>query len=352
MAIDKGIHIAYSGKQSGIVEMRSLNFPKRVQFHINHVQKIKQNDWADYLRGVALLLGKRHTLSVGICGVIEGGLPIGGLSSSSAVAIAFLNALCDVNGIKLPPHEIISLALEAENTYVGVSCGKLDQSCEVYSKKDHLLHLDTKDDSFELIPQNAAMPPYDIAIFFSGLERSLAGTSYNMRVDECKSAAYALMAYADIEYGKYNEAHLRNVPRPVFETHSDKLPGKWRKRAEHFYTEQERVALGAEAWRTGDLEAFGRLMYASGRSSIANYETGGAELSELYEILCKTEGIYGARFSGAGFRGCCMAFTNPQYRQSITDHVTHKYAERFPELADKFGIYFCHSVDGVGGLQP
>jgi len=128
------------------------------------------------------------------------------------VIIAFLSALAKVNDIKLGQQEIIRIALEAERDYVGVAVGTLDQSCEVLSKKDHLLYLATKDNCYELIPQHPDMKPYQIAVFFSGIERHLTGSKFNMRVDEAKSAAYALMAYAGMEYGKFNEARLRDVP--------------------------------------------------------------------------------------------------------------------------------------------
>ena len=183
-AIDKGIHIAYRPKRSGIVELRSMQFPKRAQWYVSAVPDQKENDWADYLRGATWMLAKKYPLTVGICGVIEGSLPIGGLSSSAAVIIAFLSALCKVNNIHLSEHEMIMTAMAAENNYVGVSCGKLDQSCEVYSKKNHLLYLDTLDDSYELIPTNPNMKPYKIAVFFSGIERTLAGSKFNIRVDE------------------------------------------------------------------------------------------------------------------------------------------------------------------------
>ena len=203
IAIDKGIHIAYRAKQNGVVELCSLQFNKRAQWHVREVSKTKENDWADYLRGATLQLAERYPLSKGLSAVIEGSLPIGGLSSSAAVVLVFLKALCDVNGIHPEPLEMIMMSVRAENDYVGVSSGKLDQSCEMYSKKDHLLYLDTKDDSYELIPTNPVMKPYKIAIFFSGVERTLAGSKFNMRVDELRSAAYALAAYAGMEYGKF-----------------------------------------------------------------------------------------------------------------------------------------------------
>ncbi len=347
LAIDKGISIAYAAKQNGVIELCSLQFPKRAQWHISSTPPVKQNDWADYLRGATIALSRRKVLHCGLCGVIEGSLPIGGLSSSAAVIISFLSALCAVNGIHLSESEMILTALEAENSYVGVACGKLDQSCEVYSRKDHLLYLDTLDDSYELIPMSPDMKPYEIAIFFSGVERTLAGSKFNMRVDECKAAAYALKAFSGMEYGKYEDSYLRDVPYETYLEYRDRLPEPWAKRAEHWYTEFHRVEQGAEAWRRGDIEAFGRLSFESGNSSIYNYETGSEELKKLYEIMLETEGIYGGRFSGAGFKGCCMALIDPAYEESILRKVSEEYLKAFPLLEGKYSAHICHSADGV-----
>lgn len=347
LAIDKGIHIAYKTKQNGVIELVSLQFEKRAQFHINSVPEVKENDWADYLRGATIELAKRFPLNVGLCGVIEGTMPIGGLSSSAAVIISFLSALCKVNNIHPKQSEIIEVALAAENKYVGVSCGKLDQSCEIYSKKNHLLYLDTLDDSYELIPTHPNMKPYKIAIFFSGVERTLAGSKFNMRVDECKSAAYALKAFSGMEYGKFNETYLRDVPFEIFEAYKNKLPLNWANRAEHWYSEVARVEKGAEAWRKGDIEEYGRLSFESGYSSIHMWETGSPELKAIYEIMTRTDGIYGGRFSGAGFKGCCMALIDPAFEESIKEKVTVEYLKMFSELESKFSIHICESADGV-----
>ena len=347
LAIDKGIHIAYSPKHNGVIELCSLQFDKRAQFHVRDVPRHKQDDWADYLRGATLKLGERYPLTYGLSGVIEGSLPIGGLSSSAAVALVYLKALCHVNLIQPEPIELIMISVAAENDYVGVNSGKLDQSCEVYSKKDHLLYLDTKTDEYELIPTSPKMKPYRIAIFFSGIERTLAGSKFNMRVDEARSAAYALMAYAGMEYGKFPEANLRAVPREVYEQYKDRLPETWRRRAEHWYTEFDRVEQGAEAWRRGDLETYGRLSFESGQSSITNWETGSPELKMLYEIMCHTDGIYGGRLSGAGFKGCCMALIDPAYEAAITRQVTDEYLAAFPQLKGKYSVHICESADGL-----
>lgn len=347
LAIDRGIHLAYKPKLNGVIELCSLQFDKRAQWHIAGVPEVKQNDWADYLRGATRELGLRYPLRVGLSGVIEGTLPIGGLSSSAAVALVYLSALCKVNDLHLTELEMIEISVASENRYVGVSSGKLDQSCEVYSRKDHLLYLDTKDDSYELIPTAPQMKPYEIAIFFSGVERTLAGSKFNMRVDECRSAAYALKAFAGMEYGKFAETNLRDVPREVYERYRDRLPETWRRRAEHWYTEFARVEAGAEAWRKGDIEEFGRLSFESGHSSIYNWETGSPELKALYEIMTRTDGIYGGRFSGAGFKGCCMALIDPAYRESISARVEEEYLRMFPDLRGRYQFVVCQSADGL-----
>lgn len=347
LAIDRGVHIAFGHKHNGVVELTSVNFPKRAQWHIASVPENKQGDWADHLRGATIALAKRYPLHVGLCGVVEGGLPIGGLSSSAAVIIAYLSALCNVNDIRLSPMEIILTAKQAENEYVGVACGKLDQSCEVFSKKDHLLFLDTLDDTYELIPTHPAMKPYRIAILFSGIERSLAASGYNLRVDECRAAAYALKAFSGMAYGKHEDTRLRDVPVEVYETYQHRLPEPWRRRAEHYYGEMARVEAGAEAWRQGDLAAFGRLSFESGQSSIALYEAGSDELKALFEIMRRTDGIYGGRFSGAGYKGCCMALVDPAFADKVEEQVSREYLKAFPALEGKYSCHFCQSTDGV-----
>ena len=346
-AIDKGIHIAYGPKQNGVIEIQSVQFEGRAQWHVTAVPTQKQGDWADHLRGATIALGKRYPLRTGLCAVVDGELPIGGLSSSAAVIITFLSALCNMNNITLTERELITISKEAENEYVGVSCGKLDQSCEIYCRKNNLLFMDMLDDSFELIPEAENMKPYKIAIFFSGLERSLAGSAFNMRVDECRSAAYALKAFSGMEYGKFEETNLRDVPRDVYDRYKDKLPENWRKRAEHWYTEYDRVHKGAQAFRCGDIEAFGKLCFESGASSIYNWETGSPELKKLYEIMTQTEGIYGGRFSGAGFKGCCMALIDPAFEDSIAQKVKSEYLKAFPQLSEKYSYHICETSDGV-----
>ena len=346
LAIDKGIHIASQATRNGVVEMVSLQFPGRTQWHVNQIGG-KTGDWADYLRGATWALSKRAPLRLGLCGVIEGSLPIGGLSSSAAVILAFLDALSRVNGLLLTPRELIETAFDAEKNYVGVNVGTLDQSCEVLSQKDHLLYLDCRDNRFELIPTAPSMKPYRIAIFFSGLEHSLAGSKYNMRVDELRAGVYALQAFSGADYGKFSQANARDVSYETYLTYKDRLPAPWARRCEHWYTEFQRVEAGAEAWRRGDIEAYGALSFESGWSSIHNWESGAPEQIRLYEIMRETGGIYGGRFSGAGFKGCCMALIDPAKADSIRERVEREYLTAFPGMKGRYSFHLCQSADGI-----
>lgn len=346
-AIDKGIHIQYQLTDDGLIEVSSVQFDGVAVWNVNDIPERAVGDWADHLRGATRALLTRHELKRGVCAVVNGELPIGGLSSSAAVIITFISILAKVNGIKLTQEEMIELALEAENKYVGVSCGRLDQSCEVYCKKNNLLYLDLLSDSIELVPESENMPEYKIAIFFSGLERSLAQSKYNARVDEAKEAACLLLDMAGIAHGDQKSTYLTDVPREVFEEHKDKLPTDLKKRATHFFTECDRVRQGIVAWRNGDLKEFGHLVFESGKSSIEQWETGSPELIKLYEIMAETDGIYGGRFSGAGFKGCCMAIIDPKKQDRIVETVRERYISAFPHLAEKFSAHICGTADGV-----
>ena len=340
-ALDKGITITYSINDDGMCRVKSANMEGEKEFKVSHIPH-KIGDWADHMRGVIQILKRDYDITKGVTAYIEGSLPIGGLSSSAAVIIAFMSAICKANGIEMTKPDVIKYAMAVENKYVGVNCGKLDQSTEVYSQAGHLLYLDTEDDSYKLISPQNNMPDYEIGIFFSGVPRSLAGTAYNMRVDECKAAAYALMAFEGMEYHKFENTYLRDVPYEVFIRHKDKLPENWRKRAEHFYNEQSRVKRGAKLWEQGDLVGFGKLINESGKSSIESYETGSPELR-----LLECEGVYGTRFSGAGFKGCCMALVDPKYKDEIKSYVTEKYLAKFPELRDNYEVHYCKTANGV-----
>ena len=345
-AIDKGTVFDFFASDDCSVEVYSENFEGAAVGDLNEDYE-RQYIWADYLFGAAFVLKKSYQIERGVKGIVSGAILGGGLSSSASVILTYLKALAYVNGINLTSQELINLAIEVERSFIGVNVGKLDQSCEVFARKNHLLYLDTKTDSSRLIKIPSDMPDFEIAVIFSGVERKLAGSAYNTRVDECKAASYALKAFSHLEYGKFADSCLRDVPYGIYVQNKDRLPENWAKRAGHFYSETERVKKGIKAFANADLKEFGRLIFESGRSSIENYETGSAELKALHTIMEQTDGIYGGRFSGAGFNGCAMAIIDPAKKEQIEENIRRKYLALFPELKDKFTITFCRTADGI-----
>lgn len=346
-ALDHGIDLLYVPTVSGIMNLFSNNFEGQVLFTLDSVPH-KMDSWGRYVQAAIYALNKHYKLESGIQGLISGSLPVGGLSSSAAVLLCYIMALSDVNDIELNDFDLIQLAFEAEHEYIGLNLGKLDQSCEVLSKKDHLLYLDTKDESYKLIPQHASMPDFDILIFFSGLTRTLMNTSYNTRTDECKVAAFNLLAYEGKPYGALADTRLRDVDKGVFDKWKHLLPAPLARRAEHYMTEYERVEEAVESYKVGDIERFGKVMFESGLSSIHQWEAGCPEMIYLFGLMRETPGIYGGRFSGAGFKGCCMAIANPAHRYEIIDTISRRYLEKFPEVDGLYSAFVCHTADGAG----
>ena len=346
-AIDKGVDLWFDVAQDTHVHLESQTFDGVVDFDIATPALVKQGDWGDYARGAKFALQKRFKLKTGITGTIKGSIPVGGLSSSAAVLIAYVMAFAKANGIQLEAFEVMKIASEAEREYIGLNNGLLDQACIALGKKDHLLMLDCESNEYRLIPKNPAMQEFELGIFFSGLTRSLMSSDYNLRVAECKTATWLVQAYENIPLKEQNKTFLRDVSENMYKIHRDKMPPRFARRAEHFFSEHKRVREGITAWETGNLEWFGSLSKASCESSIHNYECGSPELIAIYQAMLTTDGIYGGRFSGAGFKGACIALVDPSKKAEIEKTITEKYLEQFPQYKNSFKVYFCKSDDGA-----
>jgi galacturonokinase len=345
MAVDRAILLAFAPTSDGSVWVESLDFDTPTRFHIDYVPPYKKGDWGNYLRGAVLALQQDQQLTHGIVGVMAGDMPIGGLSSSAAVTIAYLLALESANGLERSPHQNIALVTRTEHEYIGLNNGILDQTSILFSRRNHLTRIDCQTVQIERIPTAAAPGSFEIMAVYSGVARALVGTSYNSRVAECQAAATQLLAFAGQENG--TSPRLREVDPALFAAYGPRLAEPLRRRATHFFTEMERVVEGEAAWRAGDMVRFGELVSSSGASSIDNYECGCPQLITLYQILRETPGVYGVRFSGAGFRGNCLALIDPAQRHAIAEHLHHRYPSAHPEMADRYSIHFCQPDDGA-----
>lgn len=346
-AFDKGVDLEFDIAPDSMVTIHGETFTGTVSFDISKPAPVKQGNWGDYARGAKYALQKRFKLKKGITGSIRGSLPVGGLSSSAAVLIAYVMAFAKANNVILQPMELALIASEAEREYIGLNNGLLDQACIALGKKDHLLMLDCESNNYRLIPRNPSMPEFKLGIIFSGLTRSLMQSDYNLRVAECKTAAWNVQAYYDEPLKEQKLTFLRDVDKAKFEKVKDKMPARFARRAEHFYSEYKRVREAVSAWEMGDLEWFGKLSFESCESSIHNYECGSPELIEIYKAMRKTDGIYGGRFSGAGFKGACIAICNPSKLDEIRESITQKYLARFPQYKNSFMCTFVDTDNGA-----
>ena len=234
-----------------------------------------------------------------------------------------------------------------ETDFIGLNNGILDQSANILSRDGYLMVMDCRTEEFDMVPRSASMPEFEIVIVYSGISTTLIKTDYNNRVDECKVAAWLLQELAGMEVSAFRDVKLRDIPREVYEKHADGLPGRFRRRADHFYGELARVEAGVEAWKQGDIDELGRQVFASGESSITKYESGCPELITIYETLAESEGVYGARFSGAGYRGCCIGLVDPAYKESIQARIDEVYPAKHPAFADLYRVFFSRTADGA-----
>nr|XP_027094744.1 galacturonokinase-like isoform X3 [Coffea arabica] len=380
MTINKGILLGFVPSDDSQVVLSSGQFQGEVKFRIDEIQLPKFNNgsnntipvmnsskseeecnWGSYARGALYALQKRgNFLRKGIIGFICGsdGLDSSGLSSSAAVGIAYLMAFENANNLVISPTENIEYDRLIENEYLGLRNGILDQSAILLSSYGCLTCMNCKSvqtKEYQLIhPPNllngqkiSMKSSYKILLAPSGLKQALTtNPGYNRRVTECQEAARILLQAS----GKEGlEPLLSNVQPEIYEAYKSKLEPSLARRAEHYFSENKRVIKGVEAWASGSLKDFGKLISESGLSSIKNYESGCEPLIQLYEILLRAPGVFGARFSGAGFRGCCIAFVDADCALDAASFVKNEYRKVQPKLASQIdqerAVIICEAGD-------
>ncbi|MHB8129173.1 MAG: GHMP family kinase ATP-binding protein [Mobilitalea sp.] len=347
MALNVNVDLLYAPDDAGFVKIQSMDFPDEEYFHIDQVPEMLPGFWGNYIRGSVLSLSRDFKLRKGLKAVIRGRLPMGGLSSSAAVTTAYLMALADVNGIEIPKEKLIQYSHWVETAFIGLKNGILDQSSNILSKDGYLMRMDCATSEWELIPKSPSMPDFEVVIVNSGFTKALIGTDYNNRVDECKIAALLLQELSRGATTPYKDIMLHCVTRDEWVANRDSLPGRFGRRAKHYFTENQRVIDGTEAWKQGDIETFGKLVVESGESSVHDYQCGSPELITIFDVLKNIPGVHGARFSGAGYRGCCIGIVDSSRHEEIEGRIAEVYPVKHPQYADKYKVYFCKTADGA-----
>ena len=316
MAIDRDVALAFRPVEQKAVRAFSLDYGGRVEFGLQGFFFDEGHRWSNYIRGVAKVLSERFDLK-GIDCVVSGDVPVGsGLSSSAAFEVACALAFARASGAELPGRDLALLAQRAENEFVGVRCGIMDQFVSVHASEGEFLLLDCRDLSYEYapLPEGGAVVVVD-----TGVKHELASSEYNDRRAECERAAEKLLGRKGL---------LREVSREVWEERRHLLDEPERGRAEHVLAENERTLNMKEALASADLARAGGFMLESHESLAKLYGVSCAELDALVEIASSVGGVFGSRMTGGGFGGCTVSLIEGGAVEELRAAVTEEYPAR------------------------
>ena len=318
-AIDMYTWVALSQRQDRRLVMASENFSEELQFNLDDPNPLPQKHWSDYPLGVAVILEKTGYRLKGACLLICGEVPLGsGLSSSAAIEVATALALLSNSGIEIDRVALAKICQRAENEFVGMRCGIMDQFISLYGHAGQALMLDCRSLDYRLLPL-----PEEVRLVICNtmVKHELASGEYNKRRADCEAAVRHLSRSLP------SVKALRDVTSQELDQYGKGLDGSVLRRARHVVSEDERVQRAAGALASGDLGLFGQLMEQSHRSLRSDFEVSCAELDTMVELARKIEGVYGARMTGGGFGGCTINLVKASQVDRFKDIVARGYQQ-------------------------
>ncbi len=334
LALDRTVTVVAAPRDDAAVRAHSLEFGEDAAFPLDGIQPLADGGWRNYVRGVAWALsGAGHSLR-GLDLLIAGDVPIGaGLSSSAALEVALTAAFRAACGLSIDDRELALLAQRAENDFVGVQCGIMDQLAAVFGRRDHALLIDCRSLEVEPLPLPLEQLGMRLIIVDSAVRRTLSQSAYNQRRHECLRAADLL-----------GVAALRDVDESSLESRGKALPQHLFRRARHVVTEEARVLAAASALRCGDLDALGRLLFESHESLRDDFCVSCPELDLLVELAGRVDGVLGARLTGAGFGGCTLNLVREEAVDEFRRRVVGEYRRATGLRAE---THLCRPSDGL-----
>jgi galactokinase len=340
-AIDRVVRVASNPRADRVVRLSALDLNSSTAFSLDHLDAKKDlagnplPGWAMYPAGVAWVLQKHGFAVSGIDAWFTSNVPIGsGLSSSAAVEVAFATLWRAVGGWQADQMAIARMCQEAENKYVGVNCGLMDQFASAHGMEGHALYLDTRSLDWRPVPMPAGMA---IVIADSKVRRSLANSAYNERRASCEEAVRLLQQ--DLP----NIRALRDVRPEEFHRLANKLPEVVRMRAQHIVEECARVEEAIVKMEAGDAAGFGKLMFEGHASLRDLYEVSVPELDALVSIAASLDGCLGARLTGAGFGGCTVNLVEEEKAAAFVQQLKERYRSQTGKQGD---VYLCRASQG------
>ena len=342
VAIKRDVRVAFTSRNDRRVRLLSVEYGSTFEFDLDAMTFAPDALWANYVQGVAWALEERGIRLAGIDASISGNVPRGsGLSSSAAIEVAVAFAFLAAAGRSdaLPGAQIARAAQHAENGFVGVNCGIMDQFISVLGQENRALLIDCRSLDYELVPM-----PENVALVIGNTKasRSLASSAYNTRRSECESGVALLQGVLP------GIRALRDVTPEQLEEHKALLPENVYRRCRHIVGENARVLKTVEALAAGDLAAVGRLLDASHASLRDDYEVSSPALDAMVAAMHSAPGCYGARLTGAGFGGCAIALVEPGREQALADAIYEQYPRAtniWPE------VYTSRAADGARVIQ-
>ncbi len=327
-ALTMGTTIAVRKRDDRILRMKATDLDGIVEVNLDTPDLYKDLFWGNYQVGVCVELEKAGYEVVGCDMLYDDTLPHGGgLSSSAAIEVATALTLATFSNEKkgiTEPVDMIEMAVigqKAENKYIGVNCGIMDQFASAMGKKNHCLFLDCKDLSYKVLPLN--IDGYKIVIANTNKKRSLADSKYNERRAECDASLEALRTVLP------GQEYLGTIPVDVFEKHKSVIGDEIKiKRATHVVYECDRVLRSIDALENNDVMEFARLINGSGDSLKDLYEVTGIELDTLVAEARKIDGCIAARMTGAGFGGCTVNIVREDAIEEFKEKVGKNYTDK------------------------
>jgi len=330
MAIDRAIWIALHPRQDRTVSVHSLMYDQRERFSLDHLEKGPPG-WIEYLKGVAWAMQEAGYTLQGFDGIVAGDVPFGaGLSSSAALEMASARAFAAISGIPWEPANMAMIGQRAENEWVGVQCGIMDQMISAAGQTGHALLIDCRTLETTPVPLPAGI---SVVILDTATRRGLLDSAYNERRAQCEAAARFFGVPA-----------LRDVSMEQFQERAGQLDDLTRRRARHVISENERTLAAVDAMLRSDPAELGRLFVASHASLRDDFEVSSSELDTMVDCALKGAGCYGARMTGAGFGGCAVALVRAETARSFASEVATCY-QKTTGLSPH--IYLCAPANGV-----
>jgi len=335
-AIDRRVYVAAGMRHDQQVLIFSSSYNTVVTTTLDALGSRQREGWANYPKGVLSLIQERGCKLSGLNLLISSSVPEkAGLSSSAALEVATAFAVLELFQFPMDPTQLARLCQKAENDFVGVSCGTMDQFAAVFGKKGYALFLDCRSLHSEFVPFPEGVL---LLVCDTGVKRELGSTEYGRRQEECRLAVEELSRYLP------GIRSLRDVDEAAFLQHENLLDPTLRKRARHVVSENTRVRAAVEDLKNNDLDDFSKLIYQSHLSLKRDYEVSTRELDAVVDIAASTDGVIGARMTGAGFGGSAICFVMEENCGELKSNLE----EMYPHITGlQPQLYICEIDDGA-----